>query len=97
MASRVLFNDSILETTGTFEFVFSDGSSVVFNNVQPLNNPMGYCCSLGFTCKLANEQFEQLTRQPFEKIIAFNTVVVRFSGKKQKRLASMLTCIYGKK
>lgn len=93
-ATRVLFNDSILNTFGTFELKLTDGSTIEIDSVRFQNNPLGFCCTLGFQANSITEEIIiRLSQTPIETIKVKGILTTSFSPKKQKEQQTIFTCL----
>ena len=94
-ASKVLLSDSMLNTPGEMTLWLLDNTSISLENVKYYNNPLGFCCSLGFEVNVAEEHMRTLANNP---IITLEILSLRttFAGKKQKDLSRIITCLINK-
>src|SRR6187402_2075614 len=63
-ASKALLSDSLLNTKGTFELLLLDNTILSIDSVTYKNNPLGYCCSLGFSAEIDENKIKLLKGNP---------------------------------
>ncbi len=96
-ASKVLLSDSVLNTKGTFEFFLLDNSTVTVKNVTYMNNPIGYCCSLGFQAEVDEDQIKLLANNPIVTLKVNEIMLITsFAPKKQKQQQTICSCLLTK-
>lgn len=92
-ASKVLLSDSILKTKGTLELKLLDNSSIIVDSVTYINNPMGYCCSLGFQCEVDEKVIQVLSKNPIQTLTVRNILSTTFLPRKQKEQQLIYNCL----
>ncbi len=96
-ASKVLLSDSTLKTKGTVELLLLDNSLIVVDNVTYLNNPMGYCCSLGFQCEVSETIIKTLSQNPIVTLTVKGILSTSFAPRKQKEQQKIYNCLLNRK
>jgi hypothetical protein len=93
-ASRALLTDSLLNTKGTVELVLLDSSVITVDNVTFRNNPLGYCCALGFHAVIEEAKVRAIQQSPIVtlKIMEIN-LTTTFTEKKGKVLQTISGCL----
>lgn len=71
VASREVFTDIKLQQRDSIQFILEDRSTVTFGDVKPSNNPMGFCCSLGFDVDLTEEQWGRVAGTTITEIVLY--------------------------
>jgi len=92
-ASKVLLSDSVLDSKGSIEMQLLDGSKVIYENAKAYNNPLGYCCMLGFKVYLPEEEIKIFAENPIVTFKAFRILTTTFSTKKQKEQQRIINCL----
>lgn len=92
-ASRVSLTDSMLKTTGTMKLQLLDNTTVAYDNVTYYNNPLGYCCSLGFKAYLTEEQVMVIANNPIVSITVLNSLTTSFNSRRQKEQQKIINCL----
>ena len=92
-ATKVLLSDSLLKTKGTFDLKLLDNSNLTIDSVTFLNNPLGYCCSLGFQCEVDEEVIKIISRNPIVTITVKDILSSSFVPKKQEEQQTICTCL----
>ena len=94
VASKVLLSDSILNTTGTVELKLLDNTTILIDNVEYQNNPLGPCCTLGFWFYTTEEIIKNLSTNPIESISVKNILGPSiFTKKRQKEQMKIFKCL----
>ena len=91
-ASRVLLTDSILKVNGTMWVKLSDSSTLNFSNVTFYNNPLGFCCTLGFQVHVTEQQMRAISNSPIVTLIVLNLSTL-FNAKRQKEQQKIINCL----
>lgn len=92
-ASRVLLSDSMLKTTGVMKLQLLDNSTVTYDSVSYYNNPLGFCCSLGFKVYLTEEQVIAIAKNPIVSITVLNSLTTSFNSRRQKEQQKIINCL----
>jgi|NGEPerStandDraft_6_1074524.scaffolds.fasta_scaffold38463_2 hypothetical protein len=92
-ASKILFTDSILKTKGTIELKLLNDTVTYIENVTYLNNPLGYCCSLGFQAEVKENLIKTLSQNPIVNLIAKDILSTTFLPKRQKEQQTICKCL----
>jgi|GEM_PF-1564498 len=92
-ASRVQFTDSILNTTGTLQLKLLDGSAINVEGVSFINNPLGFCCTLGFKANVSEDVVQALAANPIVTLGVMNMLSTNFEPKKQKEQQRIYSCL----
>jgi hypothetical protein len=92
-ASRVQFSDSVLNTTGTFQLRLLDGSFMELEGVSFTNNPLGFCCTLGFKVYVNEDVMQALALNPIISLGVSDMLSTNFEPKKQKEQQKIYTCL----
>lgn len=94
-ASKVLFTDSLLKTTGTMELKLQDGSSMTLDSVILYNNLPGPCCTLDFKVYLKEDQTRMIATNPIVTIKAMG-LTTSFLPKRMKKQQDIANCLLTK-
>jgi hypothetical protein len=93
-ASRILLTDSLLDTKGTYEFLLQDNSILTIGDVTYKNNPLGYCCALGFNAEVTEEQIRKIAQNPIVTLkVKEIKLTTDFAPKKQKEQQTICNCL----
>ena len=92
-ASRVQFTDSVLNTTGTFQLKLLDGSAINVEGVSFINNPLGFCCTLGFKAYVNEDVVQALRANPIVTLEVMNMLSTNFEPKKQREQQRICSCL----
>jgi len=96
-ASRVLFSDSTLKTFGIMELKLSDNTTIVLDSVEYQNNPLGFCCTLGFWVYISEENIKRLSENPIVTITVKDILSSSFNPKRQKEQQKIYKCLLNRK
>jgi hypothetical protein len=94
VASRVLLSDSMLKTRGVMEVRLLDNSIMKYDSVSFHNNPLGFCCTIGFNVSLTEEEFKMIGTNPIVTLTVLD-VKTSFADKKQKEQQKIINCLIG--
>ena len=79
------------------EVKLRDSSSIKYENVSFLNNPLGNCCTtIGCKVYLKKKQMEVLANNPIVSIVCLG-LTTTFSSKKQKDQQKIVACLIDKR
>jgi hypothetical protein len=93
-ASKVLLSDSMLSTKGTIHLVLQNGSTLLINKVKYANNPVGYCCMLGFSAEVEEETIKAIGESPFVTLtIKEVDLTTTYAPKKQTQAQKICKCL----
>jgi hypothetical protein len=93
-ASRIVLTDSMLNTKGTFELVLLDNSVLTVENVTYKNNPLGYCCALGFKAEIEEDKIKAINKSPIVTLkVKDINLTTTFAEKKQKLIQTISGCL----
>ena len=93
-ASRVLLTDSLLQTKGHFKLKLSNNIEMLIDNVEYMNNPLGFQSALGFQASMTEEQIMTLSTNPIITLIVPEIhLTTDFSSKKQKEQQRIYSCL----
>jgi hypothetical protein len=92
-ASRVLFSDSVLAMVGTFQLKLLDGSTLNLEGVSFINNPLGFCCTLGFKTYMNEDVVQALAVNPIVTLGVSHMLSTNFAPKKLKEQQRIYNCL----
>jgi len=95
--SKVILSDSMLQTKGSLELKLSDSSVVAVAGVEYSNNPLGYCCSIGFDAIISEDLVRAIAKNPIAAITIKDFFTTTFSPKKFKKQSCIAECLLLKK
>ncbi len=96
-ASRILFSDSTLKTIGIMELKLTDNTTIVLDSVEYQNNPLGFCCTLGFWVYISEVNINRLSENPVVTIIVKDILSSSFNPKRQKEQQKIYKCLLNRK
>lgn len=96
-ASKVILSDSMLQTKGSLELKLSDSSVVTVDGVEYSNNPLGYCCSIGFDVIISEEKMRAIAKNPIAALTVVDLFTTTFPSKKFKKQSCIAECLLLKK
>ena len=96
-ASRVLFSDSTLKTIGIMELKLTDNTTIVLDSVEYQNNPLGFCCTLGFWVYISEENINRLSENPVVTITVKDILSSSFNPKRINEQQKIYKCLLNRK
>jgi hypothetical protein len=96
-ASRFVLSDSMLKTVGTIELQLLDNTTVICDSVIFFNNPLGFCCTIGFKTYLKEEQIRLIAANPIVTLTVIDMLKTSFSNRRQKEQQKIINCLLQRK
>ncbi len=97
VATKVLFSESTLETFGIMELKLTDSTTIVLDSVEYQNNPLGFCCTLGFWVYISEENIKRLSENPIVTITVDDILSSSFKPKRQREQQKIYKCLLDRK
>jgi len=96
-ASRFVLPDSMLNTVGTIELQLLDNTTIICDSVIFFNNPLGFCCSIGFKTYLKEAQIRLIAENPIVTLTVIDILKTSFSNRRQKEQQKIINCLLQRK
>jgi hypothetical protein len=92
-ASKVRLSESLIKSKGIFELLLANGQVLIIENVECLNDPLGFGGAIAFSVKTTEENIRTIYQNPIIKIKAFGILETEFSPKMQSRLQEIIASL----